>query len=191
VDEAVLGKRLWGPDEAFDARARRIERNVQLLGFVFLGLGLAFFVQGALMAGPGAYEVATGVSAVGAVLVVFGVVVVRQSMRRQGIALGVFEGGLLLPSSFENVPGLETLGGPVVIRRRDIDRVEEMRKGQDWAIVVWSKGGPSGVAPSRFEGKDMDAAQARAMLESFKDAMAGAGFPVPQRKDQKVSAEEE
>lgn len=191
MDEAGLGKRLWGPQEAFQARARRMERNTQLLGFAFTGLGLAFLVQAGLVAGPGGYQAATGLLAVAVVLVIFGVILIRQSTRRHGIPLAVFEGGLLLPSSFENVPGLETMGGPVVVRRGDIERVEEMRRGDDWAVVVWSRGGPSGVAPSRFEGKDIDSVQGRALLENFRQAMADAGYPVPERKGPSPSADEE
>jgi len=188
--QAELGPRLWGPPRELEARAARERRTDRTRALLLYAGALAAVVGAAVTAAPGSYGSSTGLSAAGGLLALAGTWLLYRAGRHEGVSLGVFEGGVLLPSSFESVPGLSTMGGPVFIRREEVDRVEDMRSGEDRAIVVWSKAGRSGLLSGRLEGGTMTPAKSGAILDDFSAALRRWAPDLPIRAGRKADEEE-
>lgn len=188
--EAQVGRRLWGPPEAVE---RAGEPRAAGLRYGALGLLLAAVVSitmAAAQAGPGSYDAATALMVVGVILAILAAWAFYRATRQGSFTLGIYERGVFLPRSFESAPGIATMGGPVFIRRADVDRVEEMRAGGERAVVVWSKAGRSGIVSARPEGSRLTAGEADALIGDFMRQLQTAGYGVEHQLGPAVREEE-
>jgi len=178
-----LGKLLWAPAAELTARAEKSAEKRVMQGALVLVVGLAVMGLGALLVAPGTETNATGVMVFGAFLLVAGFWLARSAGISGSAMVGVFENGLLLPSSFESGPDIETLSGPTVIRREDVDRIKEIERGGERALLVLSNGRRNGVLTRQLEGANLSADEGEALLAGFMEAIKSAGFALGADED--------
>lgn len=178
--DAKLGEQLWAPPPEYHDRlaGRRSGARLATVG-LFAGAAV-LALAAAFTAVPGSYETATGLSALGGLLALGGTWSLVKAGRSHALAVGVFERGVIMPASFESGPGLGTVKGPVAILRGEIDRVEEMRHGEERAIVVWSKAGRPGLLSARMEEFGVSGPEAHEILAGFTRALGEWGIEVRQ-----------
>lgn len=174
--EAQVGRRLWGPPEEAERSADRRTASLRYQAVLLVAMALVAFVAAASSAAPGSYDLSTALMLAGGLLALLASWLFFRATREGGFTLGVYERGVLLPSSFESAPGLATMGGPVFIRTADVDRVEEMRSGGERAVVVWSRAGRSGIVSLQPEGSRLPPEQAEALLDDLLGELKKRGF---------------
>jgi hypothetical protein len=172
-----LGAPLWEPPAHLLERGSKKAQGRTGVG-VFLSIAaVVCMVAAAMVAGPGGgYDTATALMVVAVIIGIVASWVLYAARKLRRIRFGIYPTGVLMPASFESVPGLSTLGGPVAIARGDIDRVEDLRAGGDRAIVVWSKAGRSGILSAKPEGLELTDEESVELLELFVRALAKWGI---------------
>jgi hypothetical protein len=171
-----LGKLLWAPAAELTKRAEESAERRVMQGALVLVVGFAVMGLGALLVAPGTETNATGVMVFGAFLVVAGFWLARSAGISGSAMVGVFENGLLLPASFEGGPDLETLSGPAVIRREEIDSIKEIKRGGERALLVLSIGRRNGVLTRQLEGANLSAQEGDALMKEFSEALVRGGY---------------
>lgn len=171
-----LGKLLWTPAPELTARAEKSAEKRVLNGALVLVIGFAVLGLGALLLAPGAETNATGVMVLGAFISIAGFWIARSAGISATAMVGVFEHGLLLPASFESGPDLETVSGPTVVRREDVDSIKAIERGGERALLVLSIGRRSGVLTRQLEGANLTAAEGEALMAGFLEAVKSAGY---------------
>ena len=171
-----LGKLLWAPAAELTARAEKSAEKRVMQGALVLLVGFTVMGLGALLVAPGTETNATGVMVFGAFLLIAGFWLARSAGISGSAMVGVFENGLLLPASFEGGPDLETVSGPAVIRREEVDSIKEIERGGERALLVLSIGRRNGVLTRQLEGANLTAAEGEALMAAFKEALRTAGY---------------
>jgi len=178
-----LGKLLWAPAAELTARGEKTAEKRVMNGALVLVIGFAFIGLGALLLAPGTETNATGVMVFGVFLLVAGFWLARSAGISGSALVGVFENGLLLPASFEGGPDLETVSGPAVIRREEIDSIKEIERGGERALLVLSIGRRNGVLTRQLEGANLSADEGEALMAGFLEAIKLAGFALGADED--------
>jgi hypothetical protein len=174
---ANLGHLVWSPpvsliDRALSARRRRVKQGILTLGGAVVALGIAAASVGATP------EVAGGFAGIGVLLLLLSFWVWRSATAAGEVCLAVFKGGVLLPSSFSNVPGIETFSGPRAIPLTEVARAEELRRPEGRAVLVWMQGGTGAIVSERVGEVRLSHEEQESVLDEFIQALGGVGIKV-------------
>lgn len=184
---ANLGDLVWSPpvaliDRALSARRRRVKQGILTLAAAMVALGIA---AAAFSATP---EVAGAFAGVGLLMLLLSFWVWRSASAVGEVCLAVFRGGVLLPSSFSNVPGIETFSGPRAIPLTEVARAEELRRPEGRAVLVWTQGSTGAIVSERVGEVRLSPAEQEHVLDDFIQALGVIGIKV-RTPDEPVEAD--
>lgn len=174
---ANLGDLVWSPPASLIERARAASKRrraqaLRILGAALVAVGIA------PLAASGTPEVAAVIAIVAVLLLFLGVWAWRSARAVGEVCLAVFAGGVLLPSSFSNVPGIETFSGPRAIPLAEVARAEELRRPEGRAVLVWTQGGTGAIVSERVGGVRLSRDEQEHVLNDFIKALGGIGIKV-------------
>ena len=90
----------------------------------------------------------------------------------------VLEKGVLMPSSFTSVPGINTLGGRCVLPRSQITGARQLREKGGRAVMVVRGDGGGGVVAGRVGSVELTGEEQEEVLYGFVAALVGIGVPL-------------
>ena len=184
-----LGPLQWAPPPSVIARVEAARRGKMRLG---LGLGLGALVAVAasvLTVAPGLYGIATVSTVLAVLLFAASVWLTGAARRAPPFPFAVFEEGVFVPATFENLPGLQKVGPARAVRRSRVKRFEDVRLPEGRAILLWTKTGTGGIVSGRVGDVDIPAGEVDPLLDGFKAALRAIGIQESQTAEREGGGE--
>lgn len=180
---AELGAQRWGPPpdlvaRVADFRKRRVRDGLKLMALA--GLTLA---AGAFTVAPGTYTVATIFTLTGLLLVAVGFWAWRSVRPGTPVSLAVFENGVLVPETFQSVPGIAKLGGPHAFLKSELAAVEDLRRPEGRAVILRTRAGSGGIVSRQIEGVQLTHQEAEWLLDDLLKALVPLGLRAPEQEE--------
>jgi hypothetical protein len=173
---AGLGERRWSITPELEARVRAAQRRRRMDGLKATAVGVLALALGGAAALPGTYDVATVFMIIGLLLIAVGAWAWRSGSQGGDDIVAVYENGVLVPSTFESVPGISTVGGPKIFLRAEIVRAEDVRGPEGRAVVLRTAGGRGGIVSGRIGTVRMTPEETERVLDEFLRALTSLGI---------------
>jgi len=169
-------------------RKRRVRDGLKLLA-----LGALALVVGALSIAPGTYTLATIFTLMGFLLLAVGFWAWRSVRPGTPLSLAVFDNGVLVPATFQSVPGIARLGGPHAFLKSELATVEDMRRPEGRAVILRTRAGSGGIVSGQIEGVRLSHEETEWLLDDLLRALVPLGLKAPEQEeaDEQESAGEQ
>jgi hypothetical protein len=180
---AELGAQRWGPPPELVARIADFRKRRVRDGLKLTALGGLALAAGAVSIAPGTYTVATIFTLMGFLLLAVGFWAWRSVRPGTPVSLAVFDNGVLVPETFQSVPGIAKLGGPHAFLKSELATVEDMRRPEGRAVVLRTRSGGGGIVSRRIEGVQLTHQEAERLLDDLLKALAPLGLKAPDQEE--------
>lgn len=166
----------WLPPRELVERVAR-ERTKTFQRGLALGLGaVASILAAVATVGPGTYSFSTIFTALAVLLFVGCVWLTKSARDAPPFPFAVFEDGVFVPATFENIPGLQKMGPARAIRKSKIKRIEDVRREGGRAILLWTKAGTGGIVSVPVGDAKIPPEEPDRVLDGFKEALLSIGI---------------
>ena len=98
--------------------------------------------------------------------------------KRSALRLAVYEGGVIVPKTVQNVPGLERVGGPRAFLRTDVVKATRIEEGDNLAILLTTRVGSTGLVDHNARRPPLTRDELLSLMLGMCNALEKIGVPV-------------